>query len=161
MTASMTAPMTALRRAGPADVAIVAALEAACFGPDDGGFSPRQLRALLANPNAYWLMNHDGRATACWLRAANGRRAWARLYSLAVHPGERGRGLASALLDAGFRWMRSQGLECCRAEVRADNLPARRLYARHGFDELQALPDYYAPGVPGVRLARRLAHASV
>jgi len=141
-----------LRRAGPADLEAVAALEAACFGGSDGAFSRRQLRTLLANPNAYWLMGLDGQAMACWLRVSNGRARWARLYSLAVHPQARGRGLARQLLEAGFEWMKKEKLTTCRAEVKTGNQAARKLYASHGFIESGVLRNYYAKGVDGVRL---------
>lgn len=149
--------VTGLRRAGPTDLASIAALEAACFGAADGAFSRRQLRALLANPNACWLLSPDDRAMGCWLRVSNGRARWARLYSLAVHPALRGHGWGQRLLEAGFTWMRREGLTTCRAEVRTDNHGARRLYARHGFVETGLLPDYYAPGVDGVRLVQTTA----
>jgi [ribosomal protein S18]-alanine N-acetyltransferase len=148
--------VSGLRRAGPADLDAIAALEAACFGAADGVFSQRQLRALLANPNAHWLISPDGRAVACWLRVNNGRARWARLYSLAVHPALRGQGWGKRLLDAGFLWMRREGLTTCRAEVKADNHAARRLYAGLGFRESEPLRDYYAPGADGVRLSLKI-----
>lgn len=148
------------RRAGSGDLALIATLEAACFGAGDGAFSRRQLRALLANPRAYWLITPDAGAVGCWLEADNGRARWARLYSLAVHPDKRGRGLAGQLVEAGFEWMRTQKLNICRAEVKADNRAARSLYARFGFRELDILPDYYAPGQDGLRLVRCLTAPS-
>jgi ribosomal protein S18 acetylase RimI-like enzyme len=146
--------VTGLRNAGPADLDRIVALEAACFGVADGVFSPRQLRNLLNNPNAHWLLSLDGKAMACWLKVGNGRTRWARLYSLAVHPALRGQGWGKRLIDAGSIWMRTQGLTTCRAEVKADNLAARKLYATCGFQESGLLRDYYAPGVDGVRLCR-------
>jgi ribosomal protein S18 acetylase RimI-like enzyme len=139
-----------------ADYDRIASLEHRCFGEADGVFNPRQLRALLNNPNAYWLIEPEGRAMACWLVAGNGQARWVRLYSLAVDPGERGQGWADRLLDAGEAWMRKQGHDTCRAEVKADNRPARKLYAKHGYVEAGSLPDYYAPGIDGVRLVKHL-----
>jgi len=144
--------VSGLRRAGLADLDAIAALEAACFGNDDGRFSHRQLRALLGNPNAFWLINLDGSAMACWLKAGNGRACWARLYSLAVHPHQRGRGFARLLLDAGFEWMKSERLTTCRAEVKAGNRAARKLYAAYGFSECGRLRNYYGNGQDGMRL---------
>jgi len=145
---------TGLRKAGPADLDRIAALETACFGAADGVFSPRQLRNLLSNPNAHWLLSLDGKAMGCWLKVSNGRAQWARLYSLAVHPALRGQGWGKRLIEAGFSWMRTEGLTACRAEVKADNLAARKLYAGCGFQEAGVLRGYYAPGVDGVRLSR-------
>lgn len=146
--------VTGLRKAGPADLELIAVLEAACFGAADGIFSPRQLRSLLNNPNAHWCLSLDGKAMACWLKVGNGRTRWARLYSLAVHPARRGQGWGKRLIEAGNDWMRAQGLTTCRAEVKAVNLAARKLYASCGFQEHGLLRDYYAPGVDGVRLVR-------
>ena len=145
-----------LRQAGPADFAAIAALESACFGATDGVFSPRQLQALLKNPHAYWLLSRDDHAMACWLKVTNGRARWARLYSLAVHSALRGKGWGKRLIAAGDAWMQTQGLTVCRAEVKADNVAARKLYAACGFKESALLNDYYAPGVDGVRLTRTL-----
>jgi ribosomal protein S18 acetylase RimI-like enzyme len=149
--------ISGLRRAGAADLAAIAALEAACFGRDDGAFTPRQLRALLRNPNALWLLSLDGMAMGCWLRVSNGRGRWTRLYSLAVHPARRGQGWGRRLIEAGFEWMREEGLVMCRAEVRADNRSARRLYAALGFHDAGVLRNYYGRGLDGVRLARILS----
>ncbi len=148
--------MMAFHRPDLGDVDRIAQLEGACFGSDDGAFSRRQLRALLANPLAFWLLADDGRAMACWLKAGNGRARWARLYSLAVHPALRGQGAGARLLGEGEAWMRREGLVTCRAEVKQDNHGARRLYARHGFEEVAVLRDYYAPGVHGLRLVKTL-----
>ncbi|MDH4134990.1 MAG: GNAT family N-acetyltransferase [Gammaproteobacteria bacterium] len=153
----MTRPPAPFRIAGPSDLDTLAALEAACFGARDGAFTRRQLRALLNNPNAYWLVTRDGRAMACWLKVSNGRARWARLYSLAVHPALRGQGFGKKLIKAGFVWMREQKLAVCRAEVKASNRAARRLYASLGFVESGLLRDYYAKGVDGVRLAMSIA----
>jgi ribosomal protein S18 acetylase RimI-like enzyme len=55
------------------------------------------------------------------------------LHDLAVLPAARGRGVGEALL-AGVAG-RARALGCCKVtlEVREDNAPARRLYARAGF----------------------------
>ncbi len=153
----MTRPPAPFRIAGPSDLDTLAALEAACFGARDGIFTRRQLRALLQNPNAYWLMSPDGRAMACWLKVSNGRARWARLYSLAVHPVLRGKGFGRKLIEAGFKWMQTQRLTVCRAEVKSNNRAARKLYASLGFIKSGLLPDYYAKGVDGVRLAISIA----
>jgi len=148
--------MSGLRQATVDDFNRIAALERACFGASEGEFSPRQLRALLRNPNVFWLIGVDADAVACWLKAGNGRKRWARLYSLAVHPGLRGQGWGERLILAGFAWMARNGLDVCRAEVKQNNTAARRLYAGLGFQEIAVLPHYYEPKHHGVRLIKRL-----
>ena len=55
------------------------------------------------------------------------------VHLLAVHPVFRGRGLAGELVDALIRHAREQGKKCLRLDVVSGNLPAERLYLRHGF----------------------------
>lgn len=148
----MAAEVVPLQAAGASAFAVIAALEARCFGPEDGGFSRRQLRALLANPRALWLLADGDLGAACWLRASNGRVRWARLYSLAVDPAARRRGIGEALVAAGVERLRAEGFRRFTAECRADNAPARRLYAGLGFQEVGTLPGYYGAGLDGLRL---------
>ena len=148
--------MNNLRQATRGDFDRLLALEQVSFDAGHGRFSPRQLRALLRNPNAFWLIGVEADATACWLKAGNGRSRWARLYSLAVHPRLRGQGWAKRLILAGFAWMARNGLDVCRAEVQHDNSAARRLYASLGFQEIGLAPDYYGPKQHALRLIKRL-----
>jgi RimJ/RimL family protein N-acetyltransferase len=52
-----------------------------------------------------------------------------------VAPEERGRGVGSALLQAGIDWARSQGAHKMTLQVWPHNQAARELYARFGFIE--------------------------
>ncbi len=132
------------------------ALEGRCFSGTDGLFSRRQLRTLLSSPRCAWLVAGHFEGAACLLIAANGRARWGRLYSLAVDPAYRNRGVARKLLTASFAWFRAQGVALVRAEVKSDNHAARRLYASLGFTEDRVLADYYGPGHPGIKLSRPL-----
>lgn len=57
----------------------------------------------------------------------------ARILSLAVAPEWQGRGLGEQLLEAALQRLRELGRPRVRLEVRPENLPARRLYEKHGF----------------------------
>jgi RimJ/RimL family protein N-acetyltransferase len=52
-----------------------------------------------------------------------------------VAPGERGRGIGSALLSAGLAWARSRGAHKVTLQLWPDNEAARSLYAKFGFVE--------------------------
>jgi ribosomal-protein-alanine N-acetyltransferase len=145
-----------VRTATLADLGAIVALEARCFGASDGGFTPMQLKRLVGNPRALWHIVDGGLAAACWLRASNGKARWARLYSLAVDPAARRRGLAQLLLNHGLEALKSEGFATARLEVRADNAPALALYDAFGFEVAARLPDYYGRGLDGLRLTRRL-----
>jgi ribosomal protein S18 acetylase RimI-like enzyme len=75
----------------------------------------------------------------------------ARLYSLAVDPGQRGRGVGGRLIrDLAVRL--PQNITALSLEVRSSNQAARTLYERLGFVLQEELPAYYPDGGDGVRL---------
>jgi ribosomal protein S18 acetylase RimI-like enzyme len=145
-----------LRRASAADLEDLLALETRCFSEGDGLFHRRQLHYLLKSPHCAWFIAGHFEGAVCVLVAANGRRRWGRLYSLAVDPQYRKQGVARRLLAAAFAWLREQGVTTVRAEVKSANGAARHLYADLGFTEEGVLPDYYGPGDPGIKLYRPL-----
>jgi GNAT superfamily N-acetyltransferase len=53
--------------------------------------------------------------------------------SLWVDPAWRGQGVGDVLVEAVLGWVRAQGYRAVHLWVAADNAPATRLYARHGF----------------------------
>ena len=79
------------------------------------------------------------------------------LASLYVEPGLRGRGLGSALLEAGFARL-PQPLQVLW--VLEDNAPARRFYERHGFVTDGARKALPILGEPREVRYRRLSPAS-
>lgn len=145
-----------LKRGTAADLEGILALEIRCFGESDGIFNRRQLRSLLGNPKALWLIEGDFEGAACVLLTGNGRQRWGRLYSLSVDPQFRKRGIACRLVEASFAHLRESGISICRAEVKSDNAAARQLYARLGFQEVGELPHYYGLGQTGIKLYRPL-----
>lgn len=82
------------------------------------------------------------------------------VMTVAVVPGSRGRGLGDLLVGELVRRAAESGAGSVMLEVRADNGPARRLYERHGFQEVSSRRRYYRqPGgrdVDAVVMRRRL-----
>lgn len=70
------------------------------------------------------------------------------LYWIVTHGAARGRGVATALIDAMERDLGARGAGAVRVETSEQDShgPARRLYARHGYPEVARLADFYAPG---------------
>lgn len=144
-----------VRRAVPGDAPAVLALEASF--PTDR-MSARSVRRFLQAPTARVLVATRGRdvvgALVLLLRRNSG---WARIYSVVVDPGCRGLGLGRRLVRAAEAAARREGRGGVALEVRADNAPARGLYAALGYAETRRLPGYYEDGAAGIRLQRRLA----
>jgi [ribosomal protein S18]-alanine N-acetyltransferase len=80
------------------------------------------------------------------------------VQTLAVSPGRQRQGLGSALLAALVEEAQRRGIHEVLLEVRADNAPALRLYARHGFEQIARRRGYYRAGrTDGLVLRRRLS----
>ena len=77
------------------------------------------------------------------------------LQTLAVAAPAQGTGLGARLLRALLEEAVRRGQRVVSLEVRADNEPAQRLYARHGFTRTGVRRGYYPGGVDGLVLTRR------
>lgn len=75
----------------------------------------------------------------------------ARLYSLASQPESRGRGVATALVEATEKAARQRRCSALRLEVRIDNAAAISLYERLSYRRIGRLTAYYQDGADGWR----------
>ena len=65
------------------------------------------------------------------------------LYSIAVKPSHRRKGLAQTLFNAGVSWAREAGRKRCLLEVRVSNTGAIQLYEKLGFRRDGIRKNYY------------------
>ncbi len=80
--------------------------------------------------------------------------AW--VQTMAVAPAAQGQGLGARLLGALLAEAARRGQRAVSLEVRADNAPAQRLYARAGFVRTGVRRGYYRPsGTDALVLTRR------
>jgi len=147
-----------IRPATPEDLAALVDLEEAVFTHDR--ISRRNFRHLLTAANALSLVDKDrqglcGYATLLF----NRRSAVARIYSLAVHPRCRGRGLGTKLIAALEKACRARACTALRLEVHPRNAKARRLYKALGYREFGRYSEYYEDGADAVRMEKTLAPA--
>ena len=77
------------------------------------------------------------------------------VQTLAVAPAAQGRGLGALLLLELLGEAERRRQRVVSLEVRADNEPAQRLYARHGFARTGVRRGYYPGGVDALVLTRR------
>ena len=151
-----TSPRFLVRRALPADLDALVALEQRAF--DGDRISRAQYRRHLTSRSVVILVAVDPTqavigAAVLFFRA--GSRV-ARLYSLATAPEARGMGVATALLEAVIAAASDRACHALRLEVRQTNLDAIRLYQRHGFRPTIRLSAYYEDGADAWRYERPL-----
>ena len=68
----------------------------------------------------------------------------------------RRRGIGIKLLRELERQFEKLGVKVCFLEVRSDNVAARELYRKMGYEEVKELRDYYDKGVHGIQLLKQL-----
>ncbi|MGM9613983.1 MAG: ribosomal protein S18-alanine N-acetyltransferase [Oscillospiraceae bacterium] len=124
-----------IRKAGPEDVPVIAALEEECFSepwPEAmiGRLRERFTVALEEETVAGYLV------LSTVLDEGN-------IDNVAVSPAYRRRGIADALVENAVTCGRESGLAALMLEVRASNIPAIRLYEKHGFEAVGRRKNYY------------------
>jgi ribosomal protein S18 acetylase RimI-like enzyme len=153
-----------IRLGTPGDVDALVALESRCFPEVD--LFPRRSWAHLVGPAA-----RGGRTITLVIDGAPAEPALVgavvglmrrgseaiRVYSLAVDPTQRGRGLAGQLVRALARRARARGKRRMTLEVRTANSAALALYEKFGFVVGDLLPRYYGDGADGFKLSAPLA----
>lgn len=77
------------------------------------------------------------------------------VQTMAVAPAAQGSGLGTRLLDELLEEAERRRQRVVSLEVRADNEPAQRLYARSGFERFGVRRGYYPGGVDAVLMTRR------
>jgi ribosomal protein S18 acetylase RimI-like enzyme len=145
-----------LRRAEERDLDGLVRLEQRCFDLDR--LSRRSLRHFLRRGRASLLVAErqgGGLVGYALVTLRRGARV-ARLYSIAVDPAERRRGLGGRLLRAAESAARQAGAEELRLEARASNRAAIAAYEAAGYRTIGRYPGYYEDGADALRFAKPL-----
>ncbi|MDE2793380.1 MAG: ribosomal protein S18-alanine N-acetyltransferase [Gemmatimonadota bacterium] len=134
----MTAPV-ALRRAEPGDLQEISRIEVGSFRRP---WRAETFASLLDRPDADVLVaTLDGAVVGYAILTA--RSGDTELANLAVDPGHRRQGIASALLRGCMETLRDRDERWVLLAARASNEVAAGLYAAFGFREIGRHPDYY------------------
>jgi [ribosomal protein S18]-alanine N-acetyltransferase len=151
----VTAPGLKIRSARPDDLESLVGIEQVF--PTDR-LERRDFRHALASPTVDLLVAEgaDGIAGYALLHRRKSS-AIARLTSIAVRPGAKGRGLGRRLLEAAEAQALAKGCTRLRLEVRPSNKAAKRLYETHGYRRFAVAEDYYEDGAPAWRYEKALA----
>jgi len=134
-----------IRPAVSSDLNALIELEQICF--DEESFSRSQLRYLISKARADFLLTEASGEISSFIillkrRASRGMR----IYSVAVSPKFRGKGLARILLHEAARRARTYGFRYLTLEVSENNTAAIRLYLNTDFEVFGEKLSYYKNG---------------
>jgi ribosomal protein S18 acetylase RimI-like enzyme len=148
---------SAIRPAMARDLDALDQLERRCF--DSDRLTRRRLSHWIKASHGILHLYEDDQGTAAyglvWL--LKGTRL-ARLYSLAVDPRARGRGIGEKLLRALELAAADRGRLYMRLEVAKSNQSAIRLYERSGYRVFGEYTDYYQDHDDALRMHKQIVH---
>ncbi len=150
-------PRPAVRPAQLSDIDALVRIENSSFATDR--LSARSFRYLLSKANALTLVVPDAThgPIGYVMVLFNRGTSLARLYSIAVHPEMRGKGLGEQLLQAAEAGAREHDAACMRLEVRADDPHAQSFYRSHGYRQFAVHHHYYEDRADALRMEKSLA----
>ena len=154
-----------VRRAAIEDLDDLVALEHLSFAPDRRRISRRQWSYLVRRGSGVTFValeapgdgGHDPTLVAALVATHREGGSTLRIYSLAVHPEARRRGLARLLLNEVESYGRGRGFRRVYLEVAVDNAPAIALYCSAGFATRSRLAHYYGFDEDGWRMEKELS----
>ena len=146
-----------IRPAEHSDVPSLVALENASFPTDR--LDRRAFRHAVRSPTILALVGSsaDGEILGYVLVQIRRGSALGWLTSVAVAPKAHGEGLGRKLVEAAEAAAQDAGRTRIRLEVREDNVSARKLYERLGYNRTALTPDYYEDGAAAWRYDKVLA----
>lgn len=145
-------PAPAIRRAGLADVDLLAEIHRRCF---EDAWDRRAMVEIVSMPGVSALLADapaatKGAAASAGLAVLRVAADEAELLTIGVIPDRRRRGIGRALVEAASAAAQAAGARCLYLEVGEDNQAARRLYQSLAFVEAGYRRGYYAARPPGV-----------
>lgn len=152
-----------IREASEADLGEIQRIEDASFGKYDEPYPPELFRGFLwENPSGFLVAELNGRVAGyCYASRPKRKRVLlaaeeyeSTIYSLAVSPGMRRRGVAKALVEEAVRRIRGLGFDSVtlKLQVSVDNLGAQTLYFGLGFLRSGFLQNYYGRGRDAIEM---------
>lgn len=132
------------RDATPADLDALLALEDACYPPNQA-YSREEYRYALVKAKALNVLWEDEEARITGFVGAFHHRTWriGHVYTVNVHPSERGKGLGLRLMAECHGRLKEMGMRAVILEVNVENAAAIRLYEKAGYRLVERLKDYY------------------
>lgn len=150
--ATTSTPTIELRRIHFRDLADVIRLERRAFGREAWGWVDFLIGFAMGN--IFIQAARGGEMLGFALAQVRRRQDVTWILNIAVDPDHRNQGLGRALMLAVEAQVTTPRL---RLTVRVDNLAARHLYRRLGYEEIGLRRGYYGQGRDGIEMEKRIA----
>ena len=142
-----------VRKAQQADIPAILEIEWGCFQEDS--FSKEQFAYLISrSKGTFYVMMEEDRVIAYVSLLFHGGTRYLRIYSIAVHPDYRGRGLGQVLMDQTIQTAGECKATKITLEVKVTNTSAIGLYMKNGFIPAGIKPCYYHDGSDAIYMQR-------
>ncbi|MDR2090564.1 MAG: ribosomal protein S18-alanine N-acetyltransferase [Clostridiales bacterium] len=128
-----------IRNAGIGDIKKIGGIEKENF---HDAWSGEMIRGTLENPSGEaFVFEEDGRVVSyVCLLAACGE---AEILRIGTEGKNKRKGYAGALVEYTLKSLKKRGIDSLFLEVRSDNLPAKKLYEKYGFQKIAVRKKYY------------------
>lgn len=139
-------PLPQIRRATPADIAAIVAIEKESF--IDPWEQAVFLEALTYYPTTYFVAECDGAVVGFVVGGLEdtGENIYGHLCNLGVSPRYRRRGIGRLLVNRVQHQFALEMATGVQLEVRVSNTTAQRFYRRMGYRDVFGIEHYYANG---------------
>jgi N6-L-threonylcarbamoyladenine synthase len=133
-----------IRPATESDLGAIMRIEQECFGTD--AWPEASMISELAAHHTYYFVAHDDVELLGYVGVAVvAESGQSDINTIAVSPKARRRGVGEALLRRAIDTAGTLGANEVFLDVRADNPPARALYEKFGFQQINLRKGYYQP----------------
>lgn len=142
-----------LRKANLRDIPAILEIEQECFREDS--FSREQFAYLIGRSKGiFYVVVEQEQIIAYISLLLHAGTRYLRIYSIAVHPDFRGKGLGQALMDQTIRTADECKAAKITLEVKVTNAAAIALYMKNGFIPAGIKPCYYHDGSDAIYMQR-------
>lgn len=149
-----------IRQASSDDIPQLLEIEQACFATDR--LSPRSFKRFIQEARCdIYVCSGDSTLWGYYLLLYRQGTSLARLYSIAVHPAQRGKGLAALLLTDAEQKASARHCALLRLEVRQDNPAAINLYQTRGYLPFGIKADFYEDHTSAICMQKQIQHFSM
>lgn len=146
-----------IQQATVKDLEPLCKIERECFAAE--AFTKKQIENLLQDSNSISLVAQINGENAGFIMGSiyiTDKGRIGHVYTIDVATRHRRKGIGVKLLKELEQIFVKKGVEVCYLEVRVDNVGAREMYRKQGYEVTRRLEDYYAKRTHGIQLAKKL-----